>query len=103
MDIAFGRQSGGREAQKASPPKEKKAGQFQVMRARARAGSLVKADNKRDSLLGGDTVRTNVKPKTVKVLESEATKHAINSARSSNDPYRRDKERTLKPGAGYVG
>lgn len=102
-DLAHGRRSGEREASKASLPKVKKAGQFQVMRARARRGGLVKADNKKDSLLGGDTVRTNVKFKKVKVLESEATQHAIKSNKSGNDPRVRPEDYKLKPGAGFVG
>lgn len=101
MDIAHGRKSGSRDVEKATAPKEKKPSQFQAMRARARAGTLVKRGEKKgDSIVTPNPERPQVK--TVDVMRKQVTKEGIRSY-SGNDPWARPKGSPMKPGAGHGG
>lgn len=72
---------------KAGPGRQRRAGQFQAMRAKARAGALHGKTYPRDELLGGEKPHSNYKPKTVNVMDEVVRRgKRINDPKSSNDP-----------------
>lgn len=72
---------------RAGSARQRRAGEFQAMRAKARAGSLHGKKYKRDELLGGEKPHSNYKPKHVNVMDQLVKKgKPINDRKSSNDP-----------------